>query len=277
MRIMVLLFSLCLISGCSSDKSAVKKVDEIDLTDIDLTGTWEFITETRTTKISTGEYLQSDFYTGTMLFDDNENGVQFNECHDYGGAASYGIKTKKNLYLHIWDDGYKLLKGGRLQKISHSENEYQPGFSFETITTLSKISEEILLDSGALILNGAVSVEEYSHVCLSQYYSNIGVSKSLELFARYGDSYLSFRLDMMDEISAGQYQYEYRYNGSHKPLLLDVYSGASEFDAVVNSNTLSPRDVTINVFEISEERLMGSFDFIGQDDSSYSGEFEVVY
>lgn len=277
MRIMVLLFSLCLISGCSSDNSDVTKVEEIALTDIDLTGTWEFVTETRTTKISTGEYLQSDFYTGTMLFDDNENGVQFNECHDYGGAASYGIKTDKNLYLHIWDDGYKLLKDGRLQKISASENEYQPGFSFETITTLSKISEEILLDSGTLILNGPVSVEEYNHVCLSQYYSNIGVSKSVELFARYGDSYLSLRLDMVDEISAGQYQYEYRYNGIHKPLLLDVYSGASEFDAVVNSNTLSPGDVTINVSEISEERLMGSFDFIGQDDGSYSGEFEVVY
>jgi len=277
MRVLALLLSLCFISGCGSGSDDGTEVDLVSLNDIDLTGTWGFISERRTTKISTGEYLSSYFFTRTIIFDDNKDGVEYSYCWDYGEESSNGIKTDKSLYLSTRDETYKLQKDGTLQSIIYGEDEYEPGFTFETITTLSRISDETLLDNGTFILNGPISVEEYSHICVARQFSNIGTYRSSHLLTRYGDSVMELRLDMQGEVNAGQYQYEYRYSAGYKPLQLGVTSEASEFWAEVNSNTLSPGDVTVNISEISEARLMGTFDFIGQDDGSYSGEFEIVY
>lgn len=250
--------------------------DSLSLNELDLSGTWKSVTETRIIEKSTGEYLSSLFTESTVLFEETENGVLVSECQDYGYDDHYGTKSDDRFYIYSTLNGHTLQENGTLSQVTTEEYDYSPGFIYESTNTLSRISNGIELDNGTLVLNGPVSVEEYSHVCLWQVSSSIGVSRTVELSVRYGDSYLSLRLDIEGDVVAGVYQYEDR-SVTDSEVFLDVASNAIEFWDLVDSNVLDARNVTVNISDVTDNRILGSFEFTGQDDSLYDGEFEVVY
>jgi hypothetical protein len=263
-------------SGSSGSSGESAENDPLSLNDLDLSGTWKSVTETRIIEKSTGEYLSSLFIENTVLFEETENGVLVSECKDYGYDGHYGTKSDDHFYIYSTLNGHTLQENGTLSQVTTEEYDYSPGYIYESTNTLSRISDGIELDNGTLVLNGPISVEEYSHVCLWQVSDSLGVSRTVELQARYGDSYLGLRLDIEGDVVAGVYQYDDRYV-TDSEVLLDVSSNAIEFWDIVDSNVLDARNVTVNISEITDSRVLGSFEFTGQYDGLYDGEFEVVY
>jgi hypothetical protein len=266
-----------LLSACSSGGSGESPGnDSLSLNELDLSGTWKSVTETRIIEKSTGEYISSLFTQNTVLFEETENGVLVSECQDYGYNGHYGTKSDDRFYIYPTLNGHTLQENGTLSQVTTEEYDYSPGFIYESTNTLSKISDGIELDNGTLVLNGPISVEEYSHVCLWQISSSVGVSRSVELSVRYGDSYLSLQIDMEGDVVAGVYQYEDR-SVTDSEVILDVGSNAAEFLDLIDSNALDARNVTVNISDVTGSRILGSFEFTGQNDGLYDGEFEVVY
>lgn len=283
MRHALVLILSCSLLGCgagSSNGSSVEGPDDgLTFQSLDLTGTWLVTNETRRTRIDTGEYISSSFSRYRYVLDDGENGVRQDECWKYGDVYSgFGVKTDENFYMNpgdAGDAGFKIVDNNTLVRVSEYESEWEPGFSLKSISTLKRISDGVSVDSGTFVLNGPISLTEYSHVCVFRNESSLGEVVSLQVLMPYEDSQISLNLRLVGAVPPGTYYYN-RYWESEE-IDLDINSNARSFWEIVGSNTLAAEDVTVNVIESSEEKISGTFDFLGQDEERYSGEFEVFY
>lgn len=241
---------------------------------LDLSGTWLMAAETRMSKIETGEYLSSDFTKFRYILEDTDNGVRYDRCWTYGDAlAPYGIKTETRFYMDVTKEGFKLQSDGSLQQSWTYELERRPGLSFTSIETLVKLSDDVEFDGGTFVLNGPISLEEYSHVCVWHTYSSIGNRRTIEILTPYDDDYASLNFRLIGDVAEGVYEYA-TYN-SAKEVEINVSSSATKFWEQVGSNGLFPSDVAVNILESTSDRMSGSFSFIGQDSGQYDGQFEI--
>lgn len=276
----LVLVLLLLISGCihnDSNPPPGNNPPPVDnntsLKDVDLSGTWQMVTEVQQFKTSTEEYLQSSFYEEKYFLDDTVVGVEYSVCRVYGGIPVYGIKTDKHFYMNVSDDGFVLQDDGTLMRSRSYTNSWEPGFNFVAIETLTKISDNLLLDSGTFIFNGPVAITEHAHVCRRKTDYSVGIQWAVNIQVPYDDDYLTFNIEIRDAITAGTYTYARRWDAT--PVQIEVYSNATAFWNIVGTNTIGARDVSVTIIEVTDLRLSGTFSFTGQDDGSYSGEFEV--
>ena len=174
MKYFLLLILSFTLFGCGSDKS-VNDEASLSLQETDLTGTWVMVDEIRSTNVISGEYLSSQYFEYRYVMEEKEDGVRFNRCWEYGGFNELtGVKTNKRFYLNLSDPGFTLNSDGELEQVSSFERSWEPDFTFQSVKTLRKISDDVEIDSGSYILNGPVSVEEYEHVCAWQVHSSVG-------------------------------------------------------------------------------------------------------
>lgn len=247
----------------------------LTLADTDLSGTWLLKQETRETKIETGEYLLSSFYESKFILEDTERGVIYNECEEYGDIdPPYGIKTPQHFYMNVQDPGFMLQADGTLQQTAVYELEYNPGFSYESIQTLTKVSEGVDIDNGTLALRGPVSVEEYSHVCLLKSTSNIGNRRSYHLIIPFDNERMIFSLNLIGEAPVGTYIINDYYSANE--VVIDFYSNSILFEETMNSSGLDYENATINIIESNEDVISGSFVIIDESGNEHSGEFELI-
>jgi len=268
---------ICL-AGCDSGNSGGGKSAEsaapVSPLDVDLTGTWISINEDRTYKTDTDEYLFSSFSEGRFVLEDTAQGIRIDRCEQYGSIHSnYGVKTEKRVYLVINEGGYILQSDGSLTRTFRYESEWEPGFYFNKTSTFRRLSRGVEVNSGMFILRGPINIEQQTHVCVRKTYYNYGNRREFALTIPFDNEALDLSLTFVGEISEGRYTYEdYR---TAEAVRIDIHSSANQFNEVVESNTLDPRDVTINITEFSDERLSGTFSLTGQDDGLYSGEFDM--
>ena len=276
----VLFLVSVLVSACDSGEgSSDDSAGALSPSSIDMTGTWLMTTERQVIKLDTDEYLYSEYYESRYVFDDTLQGVRYSACWDYARTSSaYGVKTDAHLYLQPSDPddtGFIAINSNTLQRTSHYEAEWQPGFRHVQIDTLTRLSDGVEIDNGTVLMNGPISVNEYNHVCISKVYSNLGESRGLLFMVPYDDRHISFSLNYLGDLSPGTYSYNERWDSEAELLNMDVSSSAYDFSDIVGSNTLAPEDVTIIIIESNESRVSGTFDFLGQDGMRYDGEFEV--
>ena len=270
--------------GCDSDGDGRRnnQVDSsnsenLNFQSLDLSGTWRMVNEERRVRIDTEEYISSTFVEFRYVFEDTGSGVKYDRCWEYGDFYSpHGVKTDEHFYMSPndpSDTGFTIQDKDTLVKVTTYENEWEPGFRFESIQTLTKISSDVDVDSGTFILNGPISIEEYSHTCTWQVSSNVGESKTLEFLVPYDDGNINFHFRLTGEIVVGSYYYNEYWESEQ--VNFDINSTADAFWDTVGSNTLSAEDVTINIIESSDAKLSGTFSLLGQDNERYSGEFEI--
>lgn len=279
MKYLLIIILTTTIWGCNSESESTSSETKTNLSfdSVDLTGTWLSATETRKIKDDTGEYLLSDFNESTYIMEDTENGVKYSRCSDYWNFYSgYAVKTSEHFYMSLNDGseaGFTLQDDDTLKKVSYSTDEYSPGYNFESITTLTKINDGVSINNGSLVLTGPVSVAEYDQSCLWKNYSSIGERQSLSFSVPYGDDNLTFSLYSYVDISVGSYSYTDYFDA--KAVRLDVYSYTDDFRDIADSSYLEPENVTIEVTESTDEKLVGFFSFTGNDEQLYSGEFDI--
>jgi len=273
MKYLILVLAVTSLLGCNSSDNWVPDDGDSSIEDIELTGTWLMSNEIERYKTSTDEYLSSTYISESYLLEETDKGVKYESCRRYGGIPNYGIKTKEHFYLNPIDNGFILNGGGVLEQRSEYTNEWEPEFYYKSIQKITKITDVSVIDNGTLIVNGPISIEEYSHVCIWEVSYSVGNKRAFEIMVPFDDSYVSFRLDAYDEIVAGTYDYTTPYSDSL--VRVDLSSNATAYWDIVESNTLSPSSVSLNLIEYNGTKISGTFSFTGQDEGSYSGEFEA--
>lgn len=285
MKYLIVVVLIHALLGCGSDSKSnsqdqtPSKFEDLDFQSLDLTGTWFLVQEERRTKIDTGEYISSRYFEYRYVFEDSANGVKFNRCWEYGDFHwRYGVKTAEHFYMapnDPLDNGFTIKDKNTLEKVTTFEYDSEPGYSFESIQTLTRVSDAVDIDSGTFILSGPIDIAEYNHVCTWQVSSNIGESRTLELLVPYNEGYISMHFELVGEVTAGNYYYNKYWETTE--ISLDVFSNTAAFWDTVGSNLLGAEDVTINIIDSTSEKLSGTFSLLGQDNENYSGEFEVFF
>ena len=262
------------IAGCSNSSDSDPDTQN-RLNSIDLTGTWLINSETETYKTDTGEYLSSDFVRFKYVLEETDVGVKYDRCWEYGDVSPYGIKTEYRFYMNASDNGFSLQDDGSLKRITEFERDYQPGFNFKSIETLTKISNQVSVDNGTFVLNGPIVSAEYDHVCLWQVHSNIGDRHTIEVVTPFDNDSISLHVDLQGDITPGTYQYT-NYNDPSQ-VTIDISSNSAAFRDQVSSTTLAASNVEVVIIESSSAKISGTYTLTGQDAGMYSGEFEIIY
>ncbi len=279
MKFCFLVIFMFFLSGCelvdddSSSKEGEGKI--LSFNGTDLSGTWLSTIETRETKIATDEYLSSDYFESQYILEDTNRGVVFNECWEYGGIETpYGIKTDQHFYMNTQESGFTLQADGSLQQSTIYEREYSPGLSYEAIQTLTRLSDEVDLDSGTFVLRGPVSVEEYSHVCTFINTSNIGNTRTYQLTIPYDNGYINFSLRLIGNVSTGTYVIDDYYN--ENAVVIDIYSNSTLFEQTMNSAGVGYQNAAVNIIELNDHTISGSFEIVDENGIEHTGEFEML-
>ncbi len=276
MKSILIILMLFAITGCGggSGGSSNDGQEESSIRDMDLTGTWDFIRESRIYKISTGEYLYSNYTEHTYIIEETDDGTTYSRCWDYGGYNQFAVKTDEHLYFSINDSGYYLVGENSFEHTEERIDEFDEDLEYKIVDSLVKRTSSIVIDSGNLALAGPVSASENSHACLYKNTNSRGDERSFELIVPFGDDSLMMYLAFHGELLVGSYDY-IQYNDDNQIYSFDVSSNATEFSTIVGSNTLYPNSASINISESSELFLKGIFSFTGQYGNDYSGTFEI--
>lgn len=270
MKIVVVIIFVAILMGCENQNNTG---DEFNA---GLSGTWRYTQVHRFYSEQTDEYLYTDSVETSIIVSEDADGIRYYECWQYGGDGIPAIKTENNLYLNSGNTVYTLNDDGSYstQEETNITYDWMTDTYFNRHSTLSKLSDDVVIDKGLLVLSGNVELAEYSHVCLWRYYSDLSDQRAYELIVPYDDSYLGMRLDLASVPPVGSVEYTPFAEGA-SILSFDIVSNANLFWDTEGSNSLYPESATINIVESTSSTLSGSFSFTGQDNGEYSGEFQM--
>ncbi len=280
-KYIVVSLALGFLPACgSSDKShngGTENENSIDLTQTDLSGTWILSVETDTMKISTNEYLKTNFYQDYYFLDDTDDGVKTEYCADLGGWASYGVKTKEHFYTSIHSEGFSTLNNGSLYKARTYYDDYYTDLFYNEHITLEKISNDQLLDFGSLYLTSSnINIAEEQHVCATRYWSNLGTTQTINIFVPFYDGNIYFKMEFYGTLEIGQYDFE-DYNSNNQITDLELYSRTSEFALLSGSDDFIVESGSVYITEISSNSISANFNFLDHTDELYTGSFSVTW
>lgn len=241
----------------------------------DVTGTWKFNSERKEYSKDTGEYVGSFYSEGIYLFEDTGSGVKYKVCWSLDEIVSNALLEDDFLYFGMFgDDRYKLQNDGSYRFESELIVDESDIYDIVFERSLSKVSDDFLIDHGSFIINGSISSAELSHVCVVERHYNVTGRYYKSILTKYEDGLLHFTLSYENELAPGIYKYENDDVESAVKIHLD--STSEEFSNKVGNSSLSARDITIEIHESSDERIIGSYSMTGQDDGYYWGDFEIV-
>ncbi|MDH5327307.1 MAG: hypothetical protein OEZ68_19105 [Gammaproteobacteria bacterium] len=250
------------LNGCSNDDV----VQDASLLAQDLSGTWLLLNEEQFYNKATGDYLYSEFIESSVIIDDEGRRVNFYRCIYYGSLPTIGVKTDTHYYHNVVEDGYELQGDGSLQRqFPRQANQYNDTQETVRVERLIRISSDIVLDHGELIVNGVMSVNETNHVCLDRRYDSLSDAENLALSIPYIDDYVSWAISTVNGLSVNTYQYD---SNSIRSEITSFYFGNY-------MGSVNPATATIDVTEADLGRYVGTFSFTDFAENSYSGSFEI--
>lgn len=263
--IIIAVFAISLLS-CKGENETDKNV---------LTGTWKYTITHENYSIETDEYLYTNYIESTLIITEESGEIKYSSCWEYGINDYIAIKTDSHL-SNINGYTFILNEDGSYSTEKDKGNINYPGISteyYDTHLTLSKISDDVIIDKGLLVLNGPVAVTEYNHACLSHHYSNLFSENIYELTVPYDDRYLNFRLELASKPSEGAVVYS-DFTSEDPVSDFFISSNATVFWETVNSNLLAPDTADFNFIESTDMILSGTYSFTVNSEN-YNGEFQI--
>lgn len=261
-----------LLSACTDDSNVQ---DQINVLEMDLSGTWLLVNETHYYNTDTKDYLYSNYYESTLIFQDNGRTVSYNRCYDYGvHTGSVAIKSETHFYLNINENGFTPQEDGSFYFELPVENDpYRPNLDIVRATSLSLISTEVLLDNGLLSITGPISANEDSQVCINQQYNNISDGESYDILIPYDNDYLYVSISSTQKLEVGTYEFTDDFQ-SFPIYSFSITSLANTFQTNVGHYFVLPATATIVITEATENSYTGTFEFI-YNENNYNGSFEI--
>ena len=266
----ILLTITFLFLGCGGSSSPDNKT----LMEADLSGTWlleDYIDhyDTNTNSILYSESSQITYF----LVDRLDGTVNISRCIKYDGV-NWDTVTKNINNINVFlgrADYVKKTDNSLVMNDTHIPDPNFPNIELRVTSYFNRVSNNILLDSGDIILNGPISINENSHVCVGHSTSN-RLGTEVERFSvstPYQDGFLSIELLTQDPLTVKSYTFDKNVDGEINNF--DIFYGILG----VGGNTLSPSTAIIDVTSNSGFGYDGSFSFIDNNNSSYTGSFEI--
>lgn len=255
--------------GCGGGSSNTNTLIETNLS-----GTWLFEEHVEFYDISTNSILYSESIQTTHFLEDRlDRTVNISTCIEYDGV-NWEVITKNINNINIFSgraDFVKLTDNSLVMNETLIPDPNFPNIELRVTSYFNRVSNNILLDSGGITLNGPISINESSHVCVRNATSN-RFDTEVELFlvsTPYQDGSLSIELLVQNPLAVKSYVFD-----------KNVDSDISNFDIFygvlgIGGNTLSPSSAIINVTSNSGFGYDGSFSFIDENNNSYTGTFEM--
>jgi len=263
----ILLSLIALLSGCGGTS------DNTTLMDLDLSGTWlrkDYIDyyDTNTQSIVYSEYSQS-----THFLDDPLNGaVNIARCVKYDGV-NWDIITKNVNNINIFSrvtDYVKVNKNSLVLNDTHIPDINFPNIEQRVTSYFDRVSTNILLDSGSILINGPINKNESSHVCIRYASSDRDGSEAFIISTPHQGGFLSISLITRTPLNVISYLFD--RNVTNDIVNFDINYG---IDEEISFNSIMPSIVTVDITSNTDFGYDGTFSFTDNNSNSYTGLFEI--
>ena len=266
---------LVVLAGCGDNKSdSLSETDESDLS-----GTWLHTQVQYVYDRNSGEYISTEYYESTIILSDTGVGMTTSECSLYQQHDYLGKKGDDYINLQIAPSAPTYFQVAKDKFETELDRDINSSYSTNTKVdkrlTIEKLSSNVVIDKGLLVLNGPISINEYSHVCVGKKYSTFNSTVYYDLHVPFDDYNLIMQMKFSAHPSVGVLTYTKENTEASILNEFDVSSTSSYFLDRVDSSTLAPDNVLVNVHQSSEDVLSGEFSFLGHDGGDYSGEFYI--
>lgn len=270
MKIIIISILISILTACGGG-------DSNQNLESDILGTWKHTQIHKYYDTATDKYLGSDFIETTLIFKEESGEIKYSPCWGLGINESPVINTGTQLITDYGSSFSKIFTKNIDGSYSTQEVKVLQASSstyYNQKLTLTKLSNEIIIDKGLLVLNGPVAVTEYNHACFVHHYSNVNDGRIYEIVIPYDDSFLSLSLTSISKPAVGPVTYTVTTSGT-SPILLNILSPSTAFWNTVGSNILTTNTTNINIIESTDSILSGTFSFTTHDNLNYDGEFQM--
>jgi len=277
MKLTHILLFLCFTLAASCATEDAEDETEEEKTE-SLNGTW------LVKSVDTSYDLTSDLKTGantaysTLFITESETDISVISCtHSLSSTRIPLILIKDNDTLT-----FESYPSESFTIISNSEltRQYEETFSSNRIVyeqTFTKISSTLDYDRGSLQLNGPISADNSTQVCLQQIVHENNAIYRFDVSIPLDNEFVTFSTGSTQFLSVGNYQYDF-YSSDPSPVLFsfDVSSNADIFWSNISSNTLGPDYADLEITTSQANFVDGNFSFISQVGGNYTGTFSFV-
>lgn len=275
---LLVLFSSLLFSSCGggSNSSEQNTQSNINLLDVDISGTWLYTSNSDIYSVDTDEFLWTSIVVRTYVLIDLDEAVEYSPCERYDDLISYGVKTESGFLMDGDSDAYRMVSENKLSRNSVESSEWFPDQYSKTTHTLDRISSNVELDWGELRVQGDfVSLAQTEHVCFDYAYRLIEeYPKYLNVIVPYFEDNLTLSLTYTGNLTPGTFTYE-QGNLSNQFIYIALRSSALDFVIDHPDNVYQPESATIVLTDVDSEFVAGTYELYGANGEDYSGNFAV--
>ncbi|MEE9492776.1 MAG: hypothetical protein V3W04_05300 [Gammaproteobacteria bacterium] len=264
---------------CTIILSACKhQSDDDDVSNLlaqNLSGTWLNSAEIEVYDISTRDYLYTFFEARTYIFQDSGGFVEISNCASFGETDYLATKTVDSLSFDSSGEAiFTLIENGQL--VRKKEGVTPPGQNtlWKLRSTLSKVSNEITVDNGALELIGPISVAEHDHVCVGQNIFSTGDDSTYYISVPFDTGKISLQFRLSAPLMTGSHEFV-RFSDIGVFSGFSIASNSDQFLLATGTHWLLPDSANIEITDSSVDNIEGSFSFIGIGGENYSGSFQL--
>lgn len=277
LKIVVIVITICL-SACGSgnkDNSAAIN-DDVDIYDLDLTGTWIYLSKSDVFSSDTDQFLYSYYKKHVYFFEDTSQGVHYSRCEDFGEAEYLGVKIDEGFQFEHNDLVFTVLNSNKLEHQYGVLSGDTPNTYSKGVVTLVRIGNQTNTDWGNVeIVGNGIDVNEYDTVCAEySYRSDSDDIKYLDIYIPYYDDSLALEITYFGSIEPGVYVYE-KDISNDQFIYLGIGSNAIQFINDFPSGHYEVNSATIELFKSELDILSGDFEFVGARGKMLGGSFYI--
>lgn len=264
-----------MLSACSENDNDNSTQADITPADINFTGVWSYEAVQDTYITSTDEKVYTEHRSVLVVMNDLPVGVRHHQCVLDEASGNYGvaIKTDQNFYFEDFENGFKALDVTTLSRERIYDLTYIDNRRVRETATLRKVSDVARANQGTVTLTGGGFLDENTdEVCITRWHHPSDIEGVINVTIPFEGSLLNIRMDYNNGMATGTYAQTSGFNDV-VDLSLDTYGW---FDAI-NTNAIFPVSGTLTISTYDEQSMAGDFSFTTEDQSSYTGTFNVNF
>ena len=264
-----------LLGACNNNDSNDAPQSDITPADINFTGVWSYEAVEDTYITSTDELVYTEHRSVLIVMNDLPVGVRFDNCvlDEASGNYSTAIKSDQNFYFEDFENGFKVVNATTLSRERVYDLTYIDNRHVHETATLRKVSDVARANQGTVSLTGGGFLDENTdEVCITRWHHPSDIEGVINVTIPFEGSLLNIRMDYNNGMATGTYAQTGGFNDV-VDLSLDTYGW---FDAI-NTNVIFPVSGTLTISTYDEQSMAGDFSFTTEDQSSYTGTFNVNF
>jgi len=264
-----------MLGACSDNGGDDSSRTVITPADINFTGVWSYEAVQDTYITSTDELVYTEHRSVLIVMNDLPVGVRFDDCvlDEDSGNYSTAIKTDQNFYFEDFENGFKVVDETTLSRERVYDLTYIDDRHVHEAATLRKVSDVARANQGTVSLTGGGFLDENTdEVCITHWHHPSDIEGTINISFPYNGSLLHIRMEYANGLAADTYTQTGDFND-----VVELYlSTDGNFEAISDS-VIFPANGTLTINTYNEQTMSGDFSFTTEDQSNYTGAFNVTF